>query len=351
MDKGKLKDLAHDLNNLLATISNNAALLNRKAKLEENGKELLESIQQCALRAADILDGAVNNNEIKRVPRRINLALLINEIVSAVNPSLNGRILLNVNKQKRIPFVNGIYTELYRAFYNIIINAIEAIEDSGKIDVTIGVERTTNNGAKRRLLIQVKDNGEGITEENQTKIFNEHFSTKSKKQESGLGLGIVREVIESHGGQIDVASKVNVGTEFKIYLPAAEENTALMQHGKKILLADDDTSIREVLAELLESYDYKVLQAENGTKLLTEYNAHPDLDLLIVDNRMPDIDGVDCIKQIRLFNGEVPIVLSTGSRSEMKDSEVNALGLNAVLNKPYDFNNLLDTVDGLLSRS
>ena len=349
-DKNTLRNLAHDLNNLLASISNNAELLTRKGKLDADSRELVESIRQNAFRAADILDDAVAERGKRRVPRRINISLLIDEIVNSIHPSLNGRVTINVTKQKRLPFVSGIFTDLYRALSNIIINGIESIEGSGNIEINLGVDKNDGDVSKRHIVISVKDNGSGIAEDNLEKIFRNDFSTKTKKRESGLGLGIVLEVIENHNGRIEVESKINEGTEFRVYLPAIEDSVVTGNGAKKILVADDDKSIREVLAELLESYNYKVVQADNGTKLLSVYNTHPDLDLLIVDNKMPDVDGVDCIKQIRLFNNEVPIILSTGSCSEMDKDEVDELRLNAVLNKPYDFNSMLNVVDGLLTR-
>jgi len=252
--------------------------------------------------------------------------------------------------------VIGKFDKIYRTLQNVCVNAIEAIKENGKIEIELSIidrkAYSPNIGDdSNRVCISIRDNGIGIKKSDLKKIFDRNYSTKIKKNESGLGLNIAKEIIEKNGGYIEVDSKYLSGTEFRIFLPIYKtiKQANLNRRGvKNLLIADDEVNILQLLKELLTSYNYKVFTAKNGIEALKILDAEKNIDVIIIDNKMPKMSGIECIREFRKRDYSGKVIMTTGSPGVKFDDKImSELDIYRLLLKPYDFNNLLEVIQGL----
>jgi len=344
----KKKQIAHDLNNILTNISASVTMLNQKVEPNKDVSKLLLNIENSTIRAAEIVDDLLAKDGSKtKIKRKIQINKLIHDVADSIYDSINKKIELKINTADEVIKVRGNFSDLYRAVLNLLINAKEAIKDKGKIEISTCISEYKDT---EYVVVSIKDTGAGINKSNIKTIFNDGFSTKKKLSESGLGLFIVKNIITDHNGFIEVESKLGKGTEFKIYLPAIIPLKINISDNpeKTILIAEDEITILELLSDLLKSYNYNVISVVNGSEALSKINSEENIDLLIIDKKMPDIDGIACINEIRKTNKKTPIILMTGSQS-LTDIIDSDLKINGKIKKPYDFEEILDLVRSLIN--
>jgi len=260
----QLKQSIHDLNNIFTSSVNSTELLEKLILENKEAAKLVATIKTNSLRAIDIINSLETSSDKQK--RNISLIDISSDIESAIKATLPKGIKLKFKFGKELSKAHANYTDLYRMFLNLIVNAVESIEDFGSITCSV-----KNSRKKDTLLISIKDTGLGISKRKLKNIFEEGYSTKVKKSTSGLGLSIVKKIIEEHNGTIDVVSEIKNGTEFIITLPAIEKIKVEQKKSYTILLADDDKVILELFSDLLISYNYKVITAENGKAAISKF--------------------------------------------------------------------------------
>lgn len=336
-----VKRAIHDLNNILTSNLTSIELLRKLLDKNEKAQNLLTGLSVNSIRSIEIINSLSPTS--KKLKRRISLENIITDVLSTVKSTLENRIRLKINIEKNLPKIEGYYTDLYRAFLNLTINATESIDGEGLIEIS-----AKKNQINHFIDIYISDSGSGISDENLSSIFDAEFSTKERG--SGHGLAIVKEIIEEHNGSISAESVIKSGTTFSISLPSipSPQKKSLKQRTHNILLVDDDKTILELFSELLSSYNYNVVSVDCGKKALNKLNDTHNFDLLIIDKIMPNIDGLDLIKKIRESNSEIPIILTSGSH-ETIEQDLTYLGINKKIKKPFDFEQMLDEIQNLLS--
>ncbi|MCF6270486.1 MAG: response regulator [Melioribacteraceae bacterium] len=336
-----VKRAVHDLNNIFTSNLTSIEQLQKLLAENENAQNLLTGLSINSTRAIEIINSLSPTS--KKLKRRISIENILTDVHSTVKSSLENRISLKINIEKNLPKTEGYYTDLYRAFLNLTINAIESIDDKGLIEI-----RANNTSKNNFVDIYISDSGSGISDENLPSIFDIEFSTKAR--ESGQGLTIVKEIIEEHNGSISAKSLIGSGTTFTITLPTipSPQKKPLGKKIQNILLVDDDKTILELFSDLLFSYNYNVISVDGGKKALNKFKNTPSFDLIIIDKFMPDMDGLDLIKKIRESNSETPIILTSGSH-ETIEQDLTYLGINKKIKKPYDFEEMLDEIQNLLA--
>ena len=359
---GKLSSgMAHDFNNLLSSIFGSLNLLKKRVPQSENVTRLIDNIENCSVRARDLTKGLLTFG--KPTPKRKELIkpnLLLSEMIKVITQTFPKKIALNYDIKENLYDVLGNPTEVYQVLLNLCVNAKEAIDDKGGIltlkarNITVSNKNIINYPLLNKgnyACFTVRDNGSGISEDNIQKIFDPYFSTKEKETGSGLGLYVTYGIIKAHNGHIDVTSKLNEGTQFDVYLPSYEPTKfdKVSPSDKLILLADDEIMLRDLLAELLESNGYAVIRVISGTEALKVLTEEIKVDLIILDYNMPEMNGLDCVTEIRKFNKEVPIILSSGSLGlNGHDINMKKAGINSFVNKPYEFDIMLATIQELM---
>jgi len=356
---GKLSSgMAHDFSNLLSSIFGSLNLLRKRVPQNEAVDRLIDNIENCSVRAKDLTKGLLSYG--KPTPKRKELVkpnLLTNEISKVINQTFPGTIKYTCNTEKNLYDILGNSTEIYQVLLNLCVNAKEATDEKGTIDLSVK-NITIDNGniatypwleMDNYVCFSVKDNGTGVEEGDLQKIFDPYFSTKSKDTGSGLGLYVTYGIIKAHKGYIDVSSSPNKGTVFDVYIPSYEPNKAVETDttDKIILLVDDEPMLSELLAELLESNGFNVIKVSTGKETIKVLTEEIQVDLAIIDYNMPEMNGLETIESIRTLGFDLPIILSSGSMQIDADFSADKYRVDSCLQKPYEFDTMLATIKKL----
>jgi len=356
---GKLSSgMAHDFSNLLSSIFGSLNLLRKRVPQNETVDRLIDNIENCSVRAKDLTKGLLSYG--KPTPKRKELVkpnVLTNEISKVVNQTFPGTIKYTCTAEKNLYDILGNSTEIYQILLNLCVNAKEATDERGTIELSVK-NMTIGDGnistypwleIGNYVCFSVKDSGSGIEEDDLQKIFDPYFSTKTKDTGSGLGLYVTYGIIKAHKGYIDVSSSPNQGTEFDVYIPSFEPNKIVQTDtaDRIILLADDEPMLSELLAELLESNGFYVIIVSSGKETIKVLTEEIKVDLAIIDYNMPEMSGLETIEKIRALNFNLPIILSSGSMHVDADVSGEKYRINSCLQKPYEFETMLATIKKL----
>ncbi len=345
--------VAHDFNNALTAILGNTQLLLYTAK-GEDAKETMQTIEKVAK------DSARTVRRLQDFTRksshqeffRIDLNSVVQDAIEITRPKWKddaqgkGFQIEMVSTFEKIPAVGGNASELREVITNLIFNGIEAMPEGGKIEI-----RTYTRGEK--VCIQVADTGIGMTEEVKRKAFEPFFTTKPFTN-TGLGLSMSYGIIKKFGGEIDVESKVGQGTTFTITLPIGGEGKEELAVSSspivratreaRILVIDDEASVREVLSRILSQVNHQVTVAKDGGEGLQLFQER-EFDIVLTDLGMPDMSGWDVCKAIKKLRACVPVGMITGWGMELDQTKKEESGLDFVIPKPFDFHQILRIVD------
>lgn len=358
---GKLASgMAHDFNNLLSGIFGSLDLLKKRTPQTEKISRLIDNIENCTVRARDLTKGLLSFG--KPTPKQNELIKpnsLISELSKVVNQTFPKEITFESSAEEKLDDIFCNPTEIYQVLLNLCVNAKEAIKGSGKIvlkaeNITVDDKNISNFpwlDKGKYVCFSVSDNGEGISEDNIRKIFNPYFSTKKKETGSGLGLYVTNEIVKSYNGYIDITSKLNEGTTFNVYIPVFVPPAVKHKEekGEKIImLADDEVMLRDLLGELLETAGFNVVKVSSGTETLKILTEEMKVDLLIIDYNMPEMNGLECIEQVRKLGYNMPVILSTGSLSVEANIDLKKYGVTKLISKPYEFDTMLLTIRTLI---
>jgi len=195
------------------------------------------------------------------------------------------------------------------------------------------------------ILLSVSDTGAGISPENLERIFDPFFTTKTQGKGTGLGLSMVFGIVKNHGGCVDVRSEAGAGTLFQVYLPespehaskeSAEIGQALPRGSGRILLVDDQESVRDVAKDMLEALGYEVVTASDGLEGVSRYrDIWREIDLVVLDMVMPNMSGGDCFRRMKEINPKARVILSSGYSMDGAIQDVMNEGILAFIQKPY----------------
>jgi CheY-like chemotaxis protein len=267
---------------------------------------------------------------------------------------------------------------LQNALLNLGINASHAMEAHGG-EIVIAwsrYQRTSDDppiaGFDLEMgdyvCLHVTDHGDGIAAENIDKIFDPFFTTKKQGEGTGLGLAAVFGIALSHNGAISVRSEqhgAHKGTTFTLWIPASapeHRETAPSSHtmlapsfdtGRgAVLIVDDELMLRELAAELLQSLGYQTIQAADGAECLRLFEQHEsDITAVLLDMVMPVMDGNEVLRGIRQRNQQVHVVIASGYSPEKTLRELEALGIQGFVAKPYPMKHLQDAFQALAPSS
>lgn len=247
-----------------------------------------------------------------------------------------------------------------QVLHNIILNAKQAMSESGNINIVISLEDLQEKGNRPYIKISIKDEGPGIDKEQIEKIFEPFFTTKNGG--TGLGLYIAKSIIEKHDGIIKVFSENGAGTEFVIYLPYS--NKCVLEKNKdiildryydlKVIVMDDDFFVRDSLTMLLESVGCKVYQAENGDEASELYEKlikkGEEIDLLFLDVTVPEGKGAKyTLEKVKTFvDNPKAVVMSGYTDSDLLENHLK-YGFIDVLPKPFKQEKIIELLKKIKS--
>jgi CheY-like chemotaxis protein len=295
-------------------------------------------------------------------------AHLVRQIVKVTEETFPKSIAIRYMIPESLRAIRADPTQIHQVLMNLLVNARDAMPRGGTITVEAENVSIDEHYARMKLdakascyiRITIRDSGTGIPAKIMDRVFDPFFTTKEEGKGTGLGLATVLTIVKGHGGFINLHSEEGKGTEFKVYLPVVESTTIKeaeevspelsMGHGELILVADDESAVREITRDTLERFGYKVLTADDGTEAIALFAQHrEEIRVVLTDVMMPYMDGPATIRAIRTLSPEVKIIVSSGLKANSKATEAANEGANSFLSKPYTADKLLNAVAEVLA--
>lgn len=355
--------IAHDLNNILTPILASVQLLPLKLNnLDQQSQQLLDILKNSAQRGANLVNQILaftRGVEGKRVV--LSITNLIEEVESMVTQTLPKSIEILTNITPDVGTVVGDMTQLHQIIMNLCVNARDAMPEGGTLKITVQNQTVDPEIARKYLdahageyvSVTVADTGIGMSSETLARIFDPFFTTKAVGKGTGLGLSAVLGIVKSHGGFIDVQSTPQRGSQFQVFLPVSMTTSSPVQIDPKswqgnqelILVVDDEDAICKIIKSALEAYHYRVLTASNGVEALTLAAEHSqELSCVLIDMMMPTLDGAATLAPLQRLNPDLKVIAMSGLSTLENQTQVNQLGFQSFLPKPFSTENLLQTL-------
>jgi|GEM_PF-560533 len=362
--------IAHDIKNSLSPILLSVHMARRNLK-DPVLNRYFDTIERSARRSTDVIQQILAFARGEEGDRRLlQPSYVVRELEKILSQALPPTIRLTCDIPEKPWLVSGDATQLHQVLMNLCVNARDAMPRGGMLALRLlnvmldereaaVVHAEARAGAYVRM--SVADSGTGISPEVRDKLFEPFVTTKEIGRGTGLGLSSALGIVRAHGGFIDVDSVLGQGTTFSVFLPATtgaenvdgEEGGQLelvRGNGETLMVVDDSVDVREALAEALSAYGYKVLTAREGPEALALFVRHRlEIRLVMVDFRMPLMDGLCTIRAIRYVDSEVRFILLNEVENEGRggvDGE-----LIPCLVKPFSVEDLLRTVSEHLGTS
>jgi CheY-like chemotaxis protein len=272
-----------------------------------------------------------------------------------------------------LPAVTGDATQLHQVILNLAVNARDAMPAGGRLViganfVEVDADRAARNPpikAGPHVALSVADTGTGIPPEVLEHIFEPFYTTKPLGQGTGLGLSTVYGIVRSHGGAIEVETTLGAGTTFTVLLPAdgSTQETVTAEtlvrpnfngQGRRILVVDDEETIRLVTMQVLQRHGFVVEVAVDGIEALEIFRRDPTrFSAVLTDLMMPGMSGRKCLQEIRRLAPDLPLLVSSGLLEEsaahaVGEPSLSQLGVRTILRKPYTEAELLAALESEL---
>ena len=327
--------VAHDFNNLLSAVLGSLELLRKRLPPDPKSLRLLENAINGAQR------GAVLTQRMLAFARRqdlkstsLDVAALLGGMTELLQSSVGPSVSISVRVDSHLRPVMADQNQLELAILNLSVNARDAMPDGGAI-VLGAREGTTTTGSMPTLCvcISVEDTGAGMDEGTLARAMEPFFTTKGVGKGTGLGLSMVHGMAQQLGGSLVLKSKKGEGTTAELWIPVAEQpagesgvatSSAEQESRPLVVLAvDDDNLVLFNTVAMLEELGHEVLEATSGKAALDLFQQRPDIDLIITDQAMPGMTGLQLARAVRTIRPEIHIVIATGYAELPKGADQN----------------------------
>ncbi len=363
--------IAHDFNNMLAGIIGSLELAMIDRHDPEKVQQWLEDIETISHRAADLVAKLLAFARKNRVEMHtVSMNHFLKDIRRLMRVIVPESISLSVDvKDEELACLVDV-NQLQQVVINLLNNAVDAVNDAAPEHPSLKVRLSRFDADKTFLqrhpdvenrafaCITISDNGTGISKEIEAKVFEPFFTTKEVGKGTGLGLSMAYGILQRHGGTIELDSAPGAGTTFRLYLPLdesgkvdvhGESHAILTEEGETILIADDDSTVLDVGQQLLKRLGYRVLAATSSDGAIALFEQHQsDIDLAILDLKMPNINGPKLADLMREKRPDLPVMFVTGG--DLSDSQRDMPQDAEVLFKPLRLGEMSRTVRALLEQ-
>ncbi|MDQ6972440.1 MAG: ATP-binding protein, partial [Mariprofundaceae bacterium] len=350
---------AHDFNNILAGIMMNIYLARQQVGEADKVLGRLQTINDACDRASGLVSQMLTfarKDKVRMEPFSLND--MLSDALRLARAGVPENIALIHKMTADSLFCMGSRVQIEQVLINLINNASDALGVAANPEIRISLEKWSagdasapGSGAPEGLTegeyarLTVRDNGEGISDTE--RIFEPFFTTKEPGSGTGLGLAMAYGSICRHEGRIDVHSKPGEGALFEVLLPLIDEPAEdgvqdafvnVAGGGRLLVVADDESFMRETLEDTLIKFGFNVHACENGREALKFVARNPDeVALALLDVVMPEMGGMDAAKGMRTICPELPIIFATGyDRNNVLDIEFQTMDACRVLQKPFD---------------
>jgi len=357
--------IAHDFNNLLGGV-----LAQAEAALEDSDTgsyphQALTSIRNVALRGSEIVRQLmIYAGAESEAPGLVDVSRIVVETFELLKMSVSKRVMLVTDLGSELPPVWASSAQIRQIVMNLVTNASDAIGDRDGVvrvttrhltaDCSTAIARGLSEG--HYLHLQVSDNGHGMSQETQAKIFDPFFSTKGAGR--GLGLAVVHGIVRCLRGAIDIASEVGHGTMIHIWLPSgdvaadparepASSGDESFVGSKKfvVLVVEDEDPLRQAVIRMLQKLGFSVMGAADGAAAIELLRANPGkIDVMLLDMTIPGASSREVVAEVAQTRPNMRVILTSAYSQEMLMSSMTASQIRGFIRKPYRLGDLVQTL-------
>ncbi len=359
--------------------------------LESNLRQVLKA----AHRAKELVKQILTfSRQTEQEAGPVQLKLIVNEVIELLRASLPATIEIRQNIQSDSA-VLADPTRVHQVLMNLCTNAGHAMrETGGTLEVGLGnavlsssrqaqfrvsnaeLHEDDGHSAGRTphlaigyselipgeyVKLTVSDSGHGMTPDVLERIFDPFFSTKEPGDGTGMGLSVVHGIVKSHRGTVAVYSEPGKGSTFDVYLPVAEHLRDVWEREsrqggipggyERVLFIDDEPFLVDTGKQILSRLGYEVITRTSGIEALELFRTKPDtFDMVITDQTMPQMTGVELVRELMKIRPQIPVILCTGFSEVITEDKANALGIQESLMKPVVAREIAETVRNVLDR-
>src|SRR5882672_6810168 len=355
--------IAHDFNNILGAILGYGELAQERAVHDSALRRYVDNVMHAAGRAKVLVDRILGFSRSGLGDRvHVHVQSVIEESLELIAASLPANIRLEKRLDAGNAAVIGDSTHLHQVAMNLCTNAVHAMERGGILTVLLEPIRLIERrslargallpGSYARLII--KDTGTGIPPAVLERIFDPFFTTKAVGEGTGLGLSLVHGIVTDLGGAIDVKTAAGHGTSFEIWLPLAGEagkpavataRQLPLGHGETVMIVDDEPMLVALAEEMLAELGYEPVGFGSSNAALQAFRVEPRrFDLVLTDEAMPDLVGIELAREVRRIRPDVPVILMSGHGGVRLANRAAEIGVNEVLHKPLQRGDLAESI-------
>jgi PAS domain S-box-containing protein len=345
--------IAHDFNNILAAILGYAEIAHESSPEGTLIREDLQQVLQAANRAKGLVQQILAfSRQTVSEKKLLQPALIVTETISLLRSSLPATIKIEQDVDMGASNILADPTEIHQVVMNLCTNAYHAMEETGgTLTVSLKNRIITRDDLENNSHLQpgnfihlfVKDSGVGISQELVSRIFDPYFTTKDIGKGTGMGLAIVHGIVKGYDGTITCRSEPGEGTTFEILLPASPEQSKVKAQqaasvavgSERILFIDDEKMLTQMASLMLGRLGYQVTTCNSSLEALEMFENQPEaFDLVITDQTMPEMTGVDLSRRILQLKPQQRIIICTGFSSLISESQAHAIGIKGFAHKP-----------------
>ena len=359
--------IAHDFNNLLFAIQGNVSLMLLKCEKTLYSYEKLKRIEELVQSGADLtrqLLGFARGGKYE--VQQTNLNQVVKKI-STMFGRTKKELKIYEEYDEKLWKTEVDKGQIEQAMLNILVNATQAMPYGGDLyikteNALLDKQFVELNDLKpgNYVKLSVKDTGIGMDDATLQRIFEPFFTTKEMGRGTGLGLASAYGIIKNHNGIINVTSKKGRGTTFNIYLPVSrnggkekekKSEVKLIKGSETILLIDDEETIRNVGAEILNEIGYNIIPASGGKEGIENYKQNREnIDMIILDMIMPDMGGKRTYNLLKEINPDIKVLLSSGYSIKGQATEILEKGCDGFIQKPFNIKKLSHAIREILDK-
>ncbi len=347
--------IAHDFNNILTSILGYTELsIDRVKNADHNVLDYLEIVQHAGNRARDLVYQILQfsrSTDINFKP--IEIRLIVKEALKLLRALLPATIEIKQKIQPVTEKVMADESQIHQALMNLCTNAFHAMREEGgilhvellkeEVKAPIMCRHGSQIAPGTYVVLLIKDTGCGMDNGMLQRIFEPYYTTNAPGEGTGLGLAVTNGIVKNHKGEICVESTIGVGSIFKLYFPFISEpeetknleGMPIKSGNEIILLVDDEEFFVDFGANVFTGLGYDVITATDSLKALEIFTSQPDrFDLVITDQTMPKMTGLELSRKLRAIRPNLPIIICTGFSESISGKTADQIGVSHILYKP-----------------
>jgi PAS domain S-box-containing protein len=361
--------IAHDFNNILATMMGYTELALLKTGALDPVSHELDMVLSAGERAKELVKQILTfSRKWENRKKPLHLTPLVKEGLKMLRATLPTSVIMRITLDAHEDTVRVDPNQMHQVLTNLCTNAAQAMNGEGVLEVSLcnislpgdGRVESTTMAEERHLSITVRDNGPGMSAEVLERIFDPFFTTKSPGEGTGMGLPVVHGIVKAHMGRLFVESQPGAGATFTVLLPLTsekpEESPPLKDEeaptgNERVLFVDDEQSIRTLMETVLRELGYEVDIASNGLEALKMFRDAPnEYDMVITDQTMPHLTGLNLCRKIKTIRDSVPVILCTGHSDAVTRLTLEKAGIDLLMNKPFRISTLAQAIRKILNK-